>query len=197
MKDYSQDREQIAILKHVAQRQLEGGRFLDIGAFNAECFSNTRALFELGWSGVMIEPSPACMLGLLDVYGNEPRVTLIQAAIAVDAGLLEMHITDDAVSTSSEAEYLKWKDQAKFRGRMVVPAITLADIANRYGGFDFWSIDAEGQSAELFLQMLTLGIFPGIICVEFDNRLPQLCGAATDSNYKLVFSNQTNAIFVR
>lgn len=195
MKDYSQDREQPAILK--AFQDKPPGRFLEIGAFHPECFSNTRALYEAGWSGVMIEPSPHCSLNLLDAYGNEPRITLIQAAVSLHPGLVELHITDDAVSTSKESVYEQWKDAAKFRGKLTVPALLLEDIAMRFGGFDFWSIDAEGFSGELFLRMLTLGYFPRCVCVEFDDRLPELCSAATYHSYRLVFSNQTNAIFVK
>ena len=33
-----------------------GGRFLDIGSFHPTHLSNTRLLYEHGWTGVMIEP---------------------------------------------------------------------------------------------------------------------------------------------
>ena len=35
-------------------------QFLEIGAYHPEEFSNTRALVELGWGGVYVEPSPKC-----------------------------------------------------------------------------------------------------------------------------------------
>ena len=41
------------------------GRFLDIGAWHPTVFSNTRALIEMGWSGVMIEPSPGPFLNIV------------------------------------------------------------------------------------------------------------------------------------
>ena len=34
------------------------GTFLDLGAYDGVDLSNTRALTELGWAGVCIEPNP-------------------------------------------------------------------------------------------------------------------------------------------
>ena len=195
MNDYSQFGEQAAIL--AALTQFKTGRWLDIGAWHPCEFSNTRALYELGWHGVAIEPSPGPMLNLLDAYGDDPNVKLIQAAVGLEPGFVELHVTDDAVSTGSEAEYERWKGTAKFRGRLTVPVLTLEEIANRFGGFQMWSIDAEGISADLFLRMLKLGLFPTCVVVEHDNRLVQLAEAATREHYRLTFSNATNGVFVR
>ena len=199
MKDYSQYGEQEAILKGLSVRgeSVLPGRFLDIGAWHPTEFSNTRALFELGWSGVMIEPSPGPMLNLLDAYGNEPRVTLIQAAVSVTTDPLSMMVTDDAVSTSDEVQYGVWKDAAKYRGRLVVPTITPGAIATRYGGFDFVNIDAEGESARIFLHMLELGLFPPCVCVEHDSQTTILSIEATKHNYRVVLVNSTNMVLVR
>lgn len=197
MTDYSQNQEQAAILAALSA-ELRVGRFLDIGAWHPTQFSNTRALYELGWSGVMIEPSPGPMKNLLVAYGNDANVTLVQAAVAIDSTpMVRLHVTDDAVTTSSEAEYEKWKERGGFLGAVMVPCITLQHISVQFGGFDFWSIDAEGLSADLFLQMLTLTYFPCCVCVEHDNRLVELANAATREHYVMPFSNATNAVFVR
>jgi len=173
------------------------GRFLDIGAWNPTDKSNTRALYELGWSGVMIEPSPGPMLNLLKEYGESTRVVLVQGVVFTEAALIELHVTDDAVSTTSDAEWERWKDTAQFRGKIMVPAVTLADLANRYGGFDFVNIDAEGISADLFLEMLKIGWQPRCVCVEHETKLEMLVSVATPLHYSVVYGNGTNAVFVR
>lgn len=61
MKDYSQNREQAVILRNLAGIN---GTLLDIGANDGITFSNTRALVELGWSGVLVEPSRTAFLKL-------------------------------------------------------------------------------------------------------------------------------------
>ena len=170
MKSYSQYEEQTAILAAFEGWPAQAQRhFLDIGAWNAKDKSNTRALYELGFNGVMIEPSPGPLLSLLAEYGNEPRITLISAAVALEPGLLPLHITDDAVSTSSEAVYDTWRNAVppvKYVGNLSVPVLTLEQISNQFGGFDFINFDAEGLSADLFNRAMDLKWEPRCICVE-------------------------------
>ncbi len=192
---YSQYEEEKHILAAFAGKT--DGRFLEVGAWHPTDKSNVRALFELGWSGVCIEPSPGPLLNMLNEYGDEPRIALVSAAVGVDPGMIHMHVTDDAVSSSDRKQYDTWKDITKFRGMLHVPIITWHDISNRWGGFDFISIDAEGSSAELFLQMLKEGLQPKCVCCEHDNRLEELCSAATPLHYNLTYSNGTNMVMVR
>jgi len=172
-------------------------RFLDIGAWHPTDKSNTRALYELGWSGVMVEPSPGPLLNLLNEYSTEPRITIVSAAMGLEPGYIEMMVTDDAVSTADRNQYEQWKPVTKFRGKLTVPVLTWAEIANRFGAFDFISIDAEGMSADLFIGMLNAGLQPTCVCVEHDSRLEYLCAKATPEHYNLVYSNGTNGVFVR
>jgi len=192
---YSQYEEERFVLAAFPDKK--DGRFLEIGAWHPTDKSNVRALFDLGWSGVCIEPSPGPLLNLLNEYGDEPRIALVAAAVGVEPGMVHMHVTDDAVSSSDRQQYDTWKEITKFRGMLHVPVITWHDITNRWGGFDMISLDAEGQSAELFLAMLTQGLQPKCVVVEHDNRLEQLCSAATPLHYNLTYANGTNACFVR
>ena len=173
------------------------GYFLDIGAYSPDTFSNTRALFLRGWKGVMIEPSPGPMLGLLKEYGKEPRIHLLQAAASTSETPLEMWITDDSVSTADAATFEKWKDQVAFFGKMRVLAVTWQQISLWYGGFDFVNIDAEGISVELFKAMIDHEQRPGCCCVEHDGRLVELAAIATTAGYRMTYANGTNAVFTR
>jgi hypothetical protein len=182
-----------AATRHAAGEHM---RFLDIGAWDPKCFSNTRALFERGWGGVMIEPSPTPLLALLAEYGSEQRVRVFQAAMNTEPlGYIVMHMTADSVSTSDEASHEKWKTQVKFIGDLLVRVITWPEINNLFGGFDFVNIDAEGISVDLFHAMLLSGQKPVCCCVEHDGRLSELAAAATAVGYRLVYSNGTNAVF--
>jgi FkbM family methyltransferase len=204
------------------------GRFLDIGCWDPITFSNSRALVERGWSGVMIEPAPGPFIELLrcctrcgesvddrkrEVYGErkqrecskcgglrygfDPRFTLIHAAVALEPGLIEMSVTDDALSTSDEASRAKWDAVGGFYGKMLAPVITLDQIAQRFGGFDFVNLDVEGQSAELCLQMFRLGWQPTVICVESDGRDNEIIAKASPLHYHVVYGNGQNLVMVR
>lgn len=192
---YSQYQEEQFILQAFENR---APRLLyDIGAWDPIVFSNSRALIERGWSAILIEPSPTPMLNLLKEYGEMPRVKLIQAAVSVERGTVELHVSDDAVTTSDAAEYEKWRNAAKFHGSMIVPAITLEDIGTRFGGADFINLDAEGLSVALFLEVMRLGWQPRCICVEHEQRTTEVLSAATTAGYSAVYANGTNLVLVR
>lgn len=198
MTEYSQDREQTAIFEALrgedAIRDSTQETVIEIGSWHPFTFSNSRALIECGWKAILVEPSPGPMASLLDEYGNNDRVKLIQAAIGMHENLVQMHITDDAVSTSESGVYEQWKNATKFRGSMYVPVITLERLVSQFGGACVWSLDAEGLSVDLFTRMMVLQILPPVVVVEHDNRMVELLQMATKHGYVCTFSNATNVV---
>lgn len=193
---YSQGAEQHTILKCLSHLPIPG-RFLDIGAYHPTVFSNTRALYELGWSGVMVEPAPEPFLSLLKEYGNDERITLISAAVGFHKGLSVLHATADALSTTEIDHVEKWRGVAKYDGRFHVPTITIGDILNQFGAFEFVSIDTEGTSAGLFKELLRSGMLPFVICVEHDNHETELAELAGPLGYRLMLRTGENCVFAR
>ena len=175
------------------------GRFLDIGAYDAKLLSNTRALYERGWSGVMVEPSPGPMTTLLKEYGNDPRIILVMAAVTKCADLVRMHATDDAISTSSEVALKIWQDGGyKFYGSFLAQSITLELLLHHFDvNFDFIDIDVEGGSADLFLAALMFPLRPRLYCVEHDHRHAELVHIAAKKGYRELARNGENCLFVR
>jgi len=194
MTDYSQQGEQ----EHILANTPAVGRFLDIGAYHAKIFSNTRALYERGWSGVMIEPSPGPFESLLREYGNEDRVTLICAAVSVGGeGLVTLYATQDALSTTDKKWYrdLMKRDgyNGGFYGSFRIPTIDVVDL-DEFGPFDFVSVDTEGTSEAIAEDaVLSLGVLPKCICSE-QTKPTQL---VIDLGYKVVYQNGTNVIYVK
>ncbi len=188
---YSQFEEEKYILEALKHST---GRFLDIGAYHPKVFSNTRALYERDWSGIMIEPSPMPFDSLLREYGNDERITLICAAVGFETGLVKLYATADAVSTTSEKEHEVWATEGGFYGSFLTPQITLEQISNQFGGFDFINFDAEGISVDLFRRAMDLGWRPRCCCVEIDGRMGELASVATGRGYKIVYANGTNAV---
>ena len=176
------------------------GDFLDIGAYHPTVFSNTRALFERGWSGVMVEPSPEPFLTLLREYGNEPRIELVHAAVVARGhDLLRFHATADAVSTSDEGVFEKWRNTAAFTGSFLSGTVELGKLL-RLGPFDFINFDSEGTSTGLFLAMLSLASIAGLpacVCVEYDDRLDDVRDYGAHYGYRETYLNGTNILLVR
>ncbi len=192
---YSQNDEETHIGRIVGE---DAGRFLDIGSYNPKLMSNVRALYDRGWSGVMVEASPGPFLDLLTEYGNDERVELICAAVAPIRGLLRFHHSEAGVGTSNDAHYQKWRTRADWQGRFYASGITLDDILCKFGrDFDFVNIDVEGESAELFLWALRLRLRPKCFCVEHDGRQEELTRVAILQGYAQYHLNGENVIFAR
>ncbi len=193
---YSQNSEEIHIARIVGDQP---GRFLDIGAYNPKLFSNTRALYERGWSGVMVEASPGPFMDMLIEYGKSDRIELVCAAVAPARGLQMFHHSEAGVGTSNEAHYQKWRDKAEFEGRFWASAILLGDLIQQFGReFDFINIDVEGGSADLFLHaLLDHRLRPKCWCVEHDARHEDLTIEALKCGYSRYHINGENVIYSR
>ncbi len=198
---YSQNNEEEIIRGIVGDNP---GRFLEIGAYNPKLFSNTRALYEAGWSGVMVEPSPGPFLDLLIEYGNCERIQLVCAAVSVGSWheeqcasrLLRFHHSEAGVGTSNEAHYQKWRDKSKFEGTFYAAVITISDLLREFDdNFDFVNIDIEGESARLFLKALESNLRPKCWCVEHDGLQASLAATALARGYETRHVNGENIIF--
>lgn len=171
------------------------GRFLDVGAWIGTTFSNTRRLFELGWTGVLVEPAPGPMVQLLRTcskcgaspgerygerkaptcecgggrYGFDPRITLVQAPVAREPQLLHMWATDDALSTACEDQTKRWGNEGGYYGRVWVSVVTVDVLVSQFGPFDFISIDAEGMNQEVFFSVPLAAMRPKAVIVEYSS----------------------------
>lgn len=197
---YSQYREEEFILKLTEHAPDDWRRFLDIGAWEPITFSNTRALYERKWAGVVIDPSPSAVMKQIEAYGEHLQIEIVSLAVGLVAGgygsILPIAVTDDCVSTLAGDKPLH--PTAKYYGRVFVQVVPLSDILMRFGmGFGFVNIDVEGKSVDLFIEALKLNLRPMCYCVEHDDRMAQLCAAATEGGYYLAYSNGVNAVFGR
>src|SRR6186713_1166854 len=79
---YSQNNEEQIILDYF--REGKRGKVLDIGANDGITFSNSAKLIELGWSAVLVEPSPIAYQRLLQQHKQhiaDGRVITLDVAI--------------------------------------------------------------------------------------------------------------------
>lgn len=177
------------------------GRFLDIGASDGKTGSNTLALVERGWSGVLVEPSPRAFLKLQELHGDNPKLTLVHAAIGLNPRLEKFWDGPKALgyATTEEGNRAKWEHLCSFQRPFYVASLDLLDFLRQIDNppFDFLSIDTEGTSVDLFLAYRFPATYPKVLCVEHDGRIPECIERANELRYEEVCRNAENMVLVK
>jgi FkbM family methyltransferase len=193
---YSQNDEDEIIL-HLFKDEV--GSFLDIGACDGALNSNTLALVERGWSGVLVEPSPGAFQALYKRHGQNPKLKLVNAAIGTHSHLAQFWDswnTEPGYSTTETLNREHWTELVREWQKFVVPVFPFADLLEdwRHQPFDFVSIDTEGTSPQLLDILLASHQKPRAICVEHDGWIQNCVEAAAAHGYREVVWNAENLI---
>jgi FkbM family methyltransferase len=169
---YSQNDEEKHITHHF--RGAKGGTFLDIGAFHPKTFSNTRALYEMGFKGVFVEPSPSLMQAFVAEYGDDPAIELVPLCIGTTSGMVEFFDSGgDAISTTVAAETKRWEEAYNVRfQKSDCEMVTVAELVgrSRYNRFDFINVDTEGNVLEILEQIDPVALGVELMCVEWNGK---------------------------
>lgn len=198
--NYSQNLEQQYILDYF--KDTATGRYLEIGSFHPTIFSNTRALFEKGFSGILVEPSPICMSRLREEYENEPRITLIEAAVSNFDGVIDFkeEVNGAAVGSTDEKHVEKWSRDENFKfNNIKVKSISVDTLLKEHGqNIDFLSLDVEGINYEIF-QMIPDSFFERLkcICIEHDDKYNEIEQKLITFGFSKVYFNAENLIMVK
>lgn len=149
---YSQNNEQDFILNYF--QNATPGKFMDIGGFHPTLLSNTRCLVERDWAGVYVEPSPLCMAKFRTEYEDNPKIQLVEKAIALQTGTMQFFESGgDAVSTFDLKHKDKWSSRVQFKP-IEVQTMTMGDLMDEYGhDVTCLSLDVEAMNYMLFLEI--------------------------------------------
>jgi FkbM family methyltransferase len=195
MSDYSQHGEQSVIVAHCGAP----GVFLDIGANDGVTFSNTRALVDLGWKGVHVEPGTAAFAKLKQ---NFPNACAYQVAVSVQDGEATFYESDaksqHMVSSLIESELQKWKcytfATVQVKTVTVASLLKLAELSR----VDFLSIDAEGSDLLIFRQFDLSALGVRLVCVEHNGSdITPFDTHAASHGMNRIFINAANSIYAR
>lgn len=191
---HSQNNEEEIILNYFKGRTT--GRLMDIGAFDGKNLSNSYALIESGWSGVLIEASPTNFTSLISNYPFLDKIEAVNVAIGAQTGLVQFHDSGEMVSSTDPDHVTKWNgNDWKSYKIMMLGAHDLNLIYP--DAFDFINVDVEGYSADLFLELLPLYESTLLWCVEHDNKLNQVRSAASRYGLTEIGFNGENLIFAK
>lgn len=131
-----------------------GDLAFDVGAHVG---SRTWVWTRLGARVVAVEPVPQAMRVLRALYGRDPRVTLLQAAVGRQPGQVPMLVCEREPTVSTLAT--DWAERmlrersafahTRWERSVLVPVTTLDDLIACYGRPAFCKIDVEGYDLEV------------------------------------------------
>lgn len=190
----------------IIQRVFSGidqGFYLDIGAFTPIHDSNTYALYERGWRGVIAEPLQLQALWL----PVRPEDIFINVAIGDQPGYIDLNIYESGQISSGSTQNIAHLQQHQIlpKTKIKVPCLTLDMVIARYlpdHPIHLLSIDVEGME-ENVLRGLNLSIYrpwllvieavlPGTSISSHDKWEPLLL----EANYKLAYFDGINRFYL-
>jgi len=198
---YSQNNEEAVLLDYFGAKA--DGMLLEIGAFHPTRLSNTRALLERGWSGVLCDMSPFSLGHLVRAYEGNERVRVVGGVITVGAsGPAPVWLVapnegrgrDGAVSTTEAWHKDKWAGQ----GHMpyVCGTISLPELyAMLPSKVDLVSIDTEGTSMDLAMAFDWEGFAVDAVVVEHDGS-DAMVGRLVET-HEVAAVNAENVVMIR
>ncbi len=146
------------------------GYFVDVGAHDGRSYSNTRPLWERGWSGLLIEPDPSTFKQLQANYPNKERLEFLNAAVCEKDGAVFFYQHADPQRTgwhSLDQDWIKTWAPGKSR-RITVKGVRFESL-KLPPIIDFLSVDTEGYDATL-LEKMPETIRPRLIMCEVDKN---------------------------
>ena len=171
------------------------GRFLDIGAGDGITFSNTKVLYDMGWCGIAIEPSPSLCERFRQNIKRD-RVKLISACLTAEDGPIQFYDSQgDFISTTNEQHKKKWEQQAKYR-KITRWGMSWRTLMGSYGSdFDFIDLDIEGENIPM-LQLMPVAYKrrASLICVEYDDQVGTVKRELEPYGFKVLNINGENVI---
>lgn len=190
---------QIGILdglyQHCFGRQ-KSGRFVEVGAYDGETFSNTCGLADLGWQGLYIEPMPASFERCLARHAGNAAVTTLNLAVGAADGTAFMidkgPLTHVAKTPQQDAVEVKIR--------------RLDDVLTEQGvevGFDLMVVDVEGFEEAVFAGFDLTRWHPSVIIIEISEFSPPDAGKAAivkrlrAAGYHLLYQDAVNSAYVR
>lgn len=204
---YSQNNEESIILYYF--KEWNSGTLLDIGANDGETLSNSLALLERGWEGLLVEASPKAFERLAATHTDpDRRVQLLNTAIGSYDGVIDFNEsggllgTGDIalVSSTRQDEMDRWVSLNMPFEKMTVPVITFKTLLEKsaFTTFHFITIDIEGMEPEVVPQIDFTVLGTQMAIIEWNGKNAELYdGLLANHGLKLIHTNAENRIYTR
>jgi FkbM family methyltransferase len=160
---YAQHNEDL-LLSRLVGDDLEGGRYVDIGAFDPVEHSVTKLFYDRGWCGVNVEPVHECWQRLVDA---RPRDVNLEAVVGTVPGIVTFYVLPGTGLSTVVPELAGlWAQRGAVVDPRPVPAMTLAEVMAREPDAHFLKVDVEGAEHDVLLSNDWDRYRPIIILIE-------------------------------
>jgi hypothetical protein len=163
---YSQIGQDIWVTE-TAMPGLRNGFFLDVGSGHGTIGSNTKALEELGWTGICVDPFPTHM--------DDRRCRMEKVVVSGTAGqLVKFHAHEGLGGIADTLG--KWKDEAAKAPVVEFTTTTLGEVLSRAqapGFIHFLSLDIEGAELEALKGLPFEKYRFGAMAIEHNDEEPK------------------------
>ena len=161
---YAQNFEDVILWR--ALKHVQNGRYMDIGAWEPEIDSVSKAFYDHGWRGVHVEPVPfyAEKLRLA-----RPDEVVVEAAIGLGGGQVEIMVIEDTGLSTGQAEIADLHRSLPFaQTKISVPKMSLLELfeAHALGDIHWLKIDVEGMEEEVLRSWESHPSRPWILVLE-------------------------------
>lgn len=199
---FSQNAEEKYILEYFGNRV---GTFLDIGCNDCKTFSNTRALAERGWKGVLVDPSPKAIEKCKKLYNGHKGFYIYPYAISDHNGKAMLQESgalcsaDDVglVSTFHSHEMDRFKRTVKYEP-VEVKTFKWKTFFNRLRikEFTMISLDIEGDELSVLPDMDLSKT--ELVVIEWNSK-PELKVEYDKylQGFKVIYTSSENLIYAR
>lgn len=147
----AQEGEDRVLARFIGPRR--NGYYVDVGAFDPVRFSNTWVLYQQGWHGINIEPSPD---GAKRLQRLRPNDITLNVGVAGATGTLQYHVFNDQALNTFDAALAAARsrdDIYRIVARKMIPVERLVTLLERHvppgQAIDLLSVDVEGLDLEV------------------------------------------------
>lgn len=181
-------------------RDSSSGFYVDIGAHHPFRFSNTYALYKLGWSGINIDPMPKSMEKFRQF---RPRDINLEIAIGASQDIKPYYIFEErALNTFDQNLAHDYMRASRLVNIVSIPCYPINAILARYASvpIDLLSIDVEGQDMAILSTLDFAAYAPRVVLAEsFSQDLARdpLVVFMRTKGYNLLAKTTRTCIFVR
>jgi methyltransferase, FkbM family len=197
---YAQNYEDVMLIR--ALRGIDHGFYIDVGAQDPVADSVTKAFYEMGWSGINIEPVTHWFQRLV---ADRPHDTNLQLAVSDGPGQLHLfEVMDSGLSTTDPGFAVRHAEAGHQIRESDVECVTLDEICkvHRVCEVHFLKIDCEGGEAAALRGFSLERVRPWIILIEAtepNSQKPSYMeweSLLTERSYHFVYDDGLNRFYV-